>query len=126
VRRSASVRPKGGKSQRRPRPSGCLRFTEADVLDLLRREGVPLHSGEETSITQSLTRREGTSTADAAVPGRFAETAVPVLWSARSLSRRFHVSRGLLYRLYHAGRLRGFWIFRNIQDEPAQRELRTA
>lgn len=124
--RSASVRSRGGKSRRRSRPSGCLRFTEADVLDLLRREGIPLPSGQETSVTQSLTRREGTSAADAAAPGGFDDTAVPVLWSARNLARRFHVSRDLLYRLYHAGRLRGFWIFRNIQDESAQQELNTA
>jgi len=34
-------------------------------------------------------------------------TKVPRLWSARSLSERWHISRALVYRLHQQGKLRG-------------------
>lgn len=34
-------------------------------------------------------------------------TSVPVLWSTRSLSGRFHISRASIYKAHAAGRLRG-------------------
>ena len=45
------------------------------------------------------------------VEQRTAKTMVPHLWSARSLSARWGVSRALIYKLFHSGRLRGVRLF---------------
>jgi len=57
---------------------------------------------------------------------KIAATKVPRLWSARSLSERWQVSRGLIYRIHKQGRLPGVRLLGvlRFQEEDLLRLLR--